>query len=74
VAYHPCSEHCKALIMLVFTDSNKHCTVYVFDSNIPGQYVLELIDKDTGDTIRSVRIDSTESEAIERTMKWMENY
>jgi hypothetical protein len=60
--------------MLVFTDSNKHCAVYVFDSNIPGQYVLELIDKDTGDTIRSVRIDSTENEAIERTMKWMENY
>lgn len=60
--------------MLVFTDSNKYCAVFVFDSNIPGQYVLELIDRDTGDTVRSVRIDVPEYEAIERAEQWMSNY
>ena len=60
--------------MLVFTDSNKHCAVYVFDSNIPGQYVLELIDRDTGDTVRSVRIEAPEYEAIEKAETWLANY
>jgi hypothetical protein len=60
--------------MLVFTDSNKHCAVYVFDSNIPGQYVLELIDRDTGETARIVRIEAPEYEAIEKAETWLANY
>ena len=74
MAHHPCTEHCKALIMLVFTNLNKHCAVYVFESNIPGQYVLELLNRDTGDTVRSVRVECSERDAIERVEQWMINY
>lgn len=70
MAHHPCSEHCQALIMLVFTDSNKLRVVYVFDSDIPDEYVIELLDKETGNTIQSIRLKTCKEQAIEMA-KWM---
>lgn len=60
--------------MLVDTVKGKHCIVYVFTGNIEGQYLIELVDEDTGDTVRSVRTQCTEYEAMEKAERWVENY
>jgi uncharacterized FlaG/YvyC family protein len=56
--------------MLVFTDSNKLHVVYVFDSDIPDEYVIDLLDKETGETIQSIRLETCKEHAIEMA-KWM---
>ena len=56
--------------MLVFTDSNKLHVVYVFDSDIPDEYVIELIDKETGNTVQSISLKTCKEQVIEMA-KWM---